>query len=432
MNRLSTLRLIEDSGEVRRAVEAEVGRSGGIFRLAPAWVGRPGIVVPGRRIKLRDDYMSQSVAVNERWLASATKADNGAYNAVCPPDHGLSYLVIGDARVTLRDALSACPDLLLGPGKRWDVLPKFFDNWHRIPNHLHPCDAHCSGGLVGKPESYYFPEELNMDRNAFPITYFGVDPSYGDRQILSYLKRYPEGDNRLSDLGNAINLAPGTGWFMPPCTLHAPGSLVTYELQTASDVTCIPESRVNDMVMPADLLDRDIPAKLSEVGIEGVARYILSMIRCENSGNSHNFRQEYFRPPVPVFEGRDGSQHWVVYRTGRASAGRSPDLYSAKKTTVQPGAGLRLSEKGAFGAIVLGGSGTLRVPGREACRIENVAMFPDRDSVGGDEFFVSAAAAGDLEMECSSMESLRVYQHFASGTNPEAGVLEPPEYLPFG
>ena len=65
--------------EIRQAVEKEHERTGGIFRLLPCWVGRPGIIVPGRRIKLLDDYISQDVAVNERWLASVTYADNMLY-----------------------------------------------------------------------------------------------------------------------------------------------------------------------------------------------------------------------------------------------------------------------------------------------------------------------------------------------------------------
>jgi hypothetical protein len=66
--------------QIRELIEKEIERTGGIFRLAPAWVGRPGIIQPGRRIKLAEDYISQDVAVNERWLASVTYADNGVFN----------------------------------------------------------------------------------------------------------------------------------------------------------------------------------------------------------------------------------------------------------------------------------------------------------------------------------------------------------------
>ncbi len=431
MKRLSQLARVEDRARIKSLIEHEFDRTGGIFRLAPTWVGRPGIIIPGRRIKLLGDYMSQDVAVNERWLCSVTYADNGASNALCPPDHGLSYLVIGSSRIQLKDAFEVCGPLLLGAGRTWDVLPKFFDNWHRIPNHLHPCDEHCSKGLTGKPESYYFPEELNMNRNAFPSSCFGVDAALSDEQILAYLTHYLTGDNHLTELGATINLQPGTGWFMPPCTLHAPGSLVTYELQVASDVTCIPESRVNDMAMPRDLLDRDIPVKVEKDGIEKVARYIVSMIRCRNSGNGESFRQEFFRAPVIHRDEQEGQQKWVTYRTGRASEKENPDLYSAKKTIVNDGMTMELSENAAFGAIVLGGHGSVSVKGKEALPVESVSMFPDRDSLGGDEFFVAADAARSFRVSCRSMERLAFYQHFASGSNPESRRLRVPEYVAF-
>ena len=89
-------------------------------------MGRPGIIIPGRRIKLRDDYISREIAVNERWLASVTYSDNGIYNKICPEDHGLSYAVIGDKKVLLKDALEISENLLLGKGRKWDVLAKLF------------------------------------------------------------------------------------------------------------------------------------------------------------------------------------------------------------------------------------------------------------------------------------------------------------------
>lgn len=427
----SSLRRVTDEPEICRLIEGEIERTGGIFRLTPTWVGRPGIVQPGRRIKLLDDYMSQEVAVNERWLASTTYADNGVYNKICPEDHGFSYLVIGAARIQLRDAVACAGDLLLD-GKPWDVLPKFFDNWSRIPHHMHPCDAHVHPGLVGKPESYYFPLELNMDRNSFPATPMGVDATYSDAQILDYLRRYFAGDNRLTDLANTINLIPGTGWFMPACTLHAPGSLVTYELQVASDVTCIPESRVNDVTMQPDLIDRDLPVTIAGDGFEAVCEYMLQMIRCPAAGNAENFRQQYFRPPVTVRDEAAGKQSFVVYRCGRASESPNPDLYSAKKTSVYAGRVLDLSESAAFGAVVLAGYGSIWVEGKAPLQIEAVTMFSTREEVGGDEFFVAAPAARKVRVRCDSLENLSLYQHFASGSNPESARLPIPEYLAFG
>ncbi|MFH0797308.1 MAG: hypothetical protein V2A65_09715 [Candidatus Omnitrophota bacterium] len=425
------MKRVDKETEIKKLVEKEAERTGGIFRLTPAWVGRPGIIIPGRRIKLLDDYLSQDVVVNERWLASATYADNGVYNKSCPPDHGLSYVIIDGKKVQLKDILDIYGNLVLGKGRRWDVLTKFFDNWHRIPNHLHPCDQHVRKGLKGKPESYYFPLELNLNRNAFPSTYFGSDPSYSDRQILNYLQRYFQGDNRLADLSNAINLIPGTGWFMPPCTLHAPGSLVTYELQSASDVSCVPESRVNDMVMPPDLIDKDLPVDLKKDGKDTVFQYILNMIKCPNSGNRHNFRQEYFRPPVKVFSSSSGRQDFVVYRTSRSSEPKAPDYYSAKRTVVYPGKKLILEEKSAFGIIVLRGHGKIGVPKKEYLEVESPAMYETREETGADEVFVSIEAAKRSEVICESTEPLSFCQHFASRSNPEATGLAIPEFLTF-
>ena len=428
--KLSDLPRVTDQHTIRNLIEQEIERTGGIFRLAPNWVGRPGIVQPGRRIKLYDDYISQEVAVNERWFASVTYADNGVYNQLCPEDHGFSYLVIDHKKVQLRDAIQVAGDLLLD-GQKWDVLPKLFDNWHRIPHHMHPCQDHVRSGLVGKPESYYFPIELNMDKNASPATPMGVDAHYNDAQILNYLSHYFDGDNRLTDLANTINLLPGTGWFMPPCTLHAPGSLVTYELQAASDVSCIPESRVNDNVMPPDLIDRDLPVTVIKDGFRAVCEYMLSMIRCPNSGNTENFRKEFFRPPVKVRDEEAGSQSYIIYRCGKGSQVVNPDLYSAKRTSVNPGHTFDLYEKAAFGGIVLAGHGMVGIAGKQPLQVESVSIFPTREDLGGDEFFVAASAAGKVNVSCASMEKLTFHQHFASNSNQEATSLPVPQYLTF-
>jgi len=421
--------LVTDPAKIIELVNKEFERTGGIFRLAPAWVGRPGIIKPGRRLKLLNDYLRNDIAVNERWFSSVTYSDNGVYNPICPPDHGLSYMLIDNYRILFRDAIELCGDLILGEGRKWDILPKFFDNWERIPNHIHPCDNHIEEGKVGKPESYHFPVELNMDRNAQAYTAVGVDPSLSDAQVKNYLMQYFKGDNRLTDISNIVNLIPGTGYYMPPCTLHAPGSLLTYELQCASDVSCIPESRVNDMPMPSDMIDRDLPVKIETDGFEAVCDYILSMLRCPDSGNGAAFRSEYFRPPVKIRCEEGGTQEYVIYRTGRASEEKNPDLYSAKKTVVS--SELTLNENGAFGTIVLGGYGSFTVPGKESVIVENVALYENIDQIGMDEVFVSASAAKNLKVTCISDSQLRFYQHFASDTNPESQSLDVPEFITF-
>ncbi len=431
LNSEEIMKIEKETDKIKNIVSAEMSRTGGIFKLAPAWVGRPGIIFPGNRLKLNDIYICRDVAVNERWLASVTYAENGIYNKVCPPDHGLSYVITGDTKFLLKDAIKAEEDIILGENKKWDVLSKFFDNRNRIPNHLHPCDNHAAKGLKGKPESYYFPEELNINRNDFPLSYFGVDPYFSDRQILNYLNNFFKGDNRLTDISNGINLIPGTGYYMPPCTLHAPGSLVTYELQAASDITCIPESRVNDLVMPDDLIDVHIPVSIKEDGMKKTFEYILEMLRCPDSGNGENFRMEYFRPPVEIFSSAEGEQHFTIYRTGKAGCDKNNDYYSSKRTTVYSGKTLQLSENAAFGLIVLRGTGKVCVPGNKSVYIESASMFASRDNAGADEMFICYDAAKKVEFTNTGVEPLSFLQHFASDSNPYAAGLEVPEFLIF-
>jgi hypothetical protein len=329
-----------------------------------------------------------------------------------------------DCRIQLKDAIEVCGDLLLGAGNKWDILPKFFDNLGRIPHHLHPCDDHVKHGLAGKPEAYYFPIELNINRNSFPCTYFGVDPAFTDEKILSYLKGYFKGNNNLTDLSNGINLIPGTGWFLPPCTLHAPGSLATYEVQVASDVSCIPESRVNDMVMPPDLVDRDLPVSFEKDGEDKVFNHILNMIHCPNSGNFYNFREEYFRPPVSVNSDNGCKQDYIIYACGKTSDKERPDLYSAKNTVIPGKQSWEIQERAPFGLILLSGYGRIKASGKEYVEFASTSVYHSRDEIGADELFISAQAAKKLEISCDSVERLSFYQHFPSGSNPDAATVD--------
>lgn len=70
----------------------------GILRLAPTWVPR-SFCRPAKRIKLHpDDYYVLGLergGIDERWLSSATPADNGPGT---PEDEGLSYAVSRDGK----------------------------------------------------------------------------------------------------------------------------------------------------------------------------------------------------------------------------------------------------------------------------------------------------------------------------------------------
>src|ERR1019366_4946756 len=109
----------------------EVGE--GILRLAPTWVPR-SYLVPGRRLKLdtRDLYAygADRGGIDERWIASTTPAMNENRTA----DEGLSYVVSGGNRFTLKEAIEAEGPRMIGKAlwekyRRWPIYSKFFDNF---------------------------------------------------------------------------------------------------------------------------------------------------------------------------------------------------------------------------------------------------------------------------------------------------------------
>jgi hypothetical protein len=135
---------------------------------------------------------------------------------------GLSYCVFNDERFTLRDAVSALKGEIVGDSiwkkySRWPVYSKFFDNMGPIPYHMHQNDEQAK--LVrqeGKPESYYFPPQMNAIGNIFPYTFMGLEPGTTKAEIVNRLNRWNEGDNGILNYSKAYRLQPGTGWVDSP------------------------------------------------------------------------------------------------------------------------------------------------------------------------------------------------------------------------
>ncbi|MFM7816191.1 MAG: hypothetical protein ACKPGI_04395, partial [Verrucomicrobiota bacterium] len=128
-------------GNTSNKVAAELTRTGGLLRLAPAWVPR-SFLQPGLRLKLHPDdiyaYGANRGGIDERWFASTTEAANEGR----VPDEGLSYVVVGSERFTLRKAVEDCGASIVGKAiwkkyGRWPVYSKFFDNMGPIPHHMH-------------------------------------------------------------------------------------------------------------------------------------------------------------------------------------------------------------------------------------------------------------------------------------------------------
>jgi len=380
----------------------------GILRLAPTWVPRV-FCIPGKRIKLHPaDYYAfgaQRGGIDERWFASTTKADNGPLTT---PEEGLSHVVFGDPgkeqQVLLVDAVTELGPQLLGQtlwhehGK-WPMYAKFFDNRAPLPHHLHQRQEHAAlVGMEGKPESYYFPTQLNNYGAEFPHTYFGLEPGTTPAQVRRCLEVWEQGDNRITDLSKAYRLEPGTGWFVPAGVLHAPGSYCTYEPQWASDVFAMFQSMVSEVPIDWGLLVKNVPVE-RQTDLD----FLVSLIDWE-ANTVPDFKARYFRPPVPVVPIEEMQEagyieKWISYGN---------PFFAAKELIVLPGRSVTIVDEGPYGMIMMQGHGRMGV-----WDIDTPALIRF-GQLTSDEFFVSAqtAQAGVKITNPSRYDPLVMLKHF--------------------
>ena len=386
----------------------------GILRLAPTWVPR-SFCIPGKRIKLHQDALyafgAHRGGIDERWFSSTTKADNGPLTT---PDEGLSYVVHGDEahpqKTLLVDVVAELGARLLGDDlwntyHAWPVYSKFFDNKGALPLHLHQMQEHAGRvGMQQKPETYYFPRQLNNYGADFPYTFFGLEPGTTKDQVRYCLEIWNQGDNHITDLSKAYRLELDTGWYVPAGVLHAPGSLCTYEPQWASDVFAMFQSLVNEVPIDWSLLVKNVPEdKHHDLD------YIVSMIDWEIN-TLPNFKEKFFRKPLPVkpleeMESEGYTEYWISYG--------SP-YFAAKELTVLPGRTVTIRDAGPYGMIMLQGHGTMGVWSIETPTLIRFGQLTH------DEYFVSCAAAqaGVKIHNLSTTDPIVMLKHF--GPNPES------------
>lgn len=399
-------------GDVGAVVDEALARGNGLLRLAPNWVPR-SFLHPGRRLKLdpRELYAFglERGGIDERWFGSTTEAANEGRRE----DEGLSYVVDGGRRFTLRDAVAARGPALIGETLweeygRWPVYSKFFDNMGPIPLHMHQDAGHAAlVGQEGKPEGYYFPPQHNHATNAFPHTFYGLHPGTTKAQVRRALETWEEGDNRILDLSAAYQLKPGTGWLVGPGILHAPGSLCTYEPQWGSDVFGMYQNVVEGRTVGWDLLVKDVPADLA-----GDHDHLVEQLDWEANVDPY-FKQNHFLEPVLVADTLDQgyADRWVVY--GRVH-GRQ--YFSARELTVEPGRSCTIVDPGATSFIVVQGEGAAN--GRP---LRSPAMIGFHE-LTTDEYFVSwqAARAGVTYVNTSGTEPLVLLRYFGPEVDAQA------------
>jgi hypothetical protein len=386
----------------------------GILRLAPAWVPRV-FCIPGKRIKLHADdlyaYGANRGGIDERWLASTTKADNGPLTS---PNEGLSHVVHEDGgkteQILLLDAVAELGADLIGADLwqkygKWPIYSKFFDNKGPLPHHLHQKEEHARlVGMEPKPEAYYYSPHMNNYGGDFPYTFFGLEPGTTKAQVRHCLEIWNQGDNHITDLSKAARLELGTGWYVPPGVLHAPGSLCTYEPQWASDVFSMWQSLVSEVPIAWEFVVKNVPAdKAHDLD------FLLELLDWEANVDP-SFKQHYFRPPVLVkpkaeMEAEGYLEKWVTYGN---------EYFAAKELWVMPGRTVTMKDDGAYGFIMVQGHGTI---GGHPIETPTQIRF---GQLTYDEYFVSAKAAkaGVKIVNPSKSDPIVMLKHF--GPHPGA------------
>ncbi len=170
----------------------------------------------------------------------------------------------------------------------------------------------------------------------------------------------------------------GTGWLIPPCVLHAPGSLLTYEPQWGSDVFGMYQSMVEGRVVPWDLLVKDVP-KSKHRDLD----YLVAQLDWEANVNPHFKRSHYLEPRVAAGGPDAGyTDRWIVYGLMNGK-----QLFSAKELTVRPGGRVTVRDPGASGVITVQGCGLI---GKHEVQTPTLIRFGELTE---DEVFITAPAA---------------------------------------
>jgi hypothetical protein len=324
----------------------------GVVRLAPAWVARD-FLPPGRRLGLSENAydVGERGWICERWLGSTTRADN----PIGPADEGLSYL-IGDAddRLTLRDAVTAGAELLMGAEyarrhpRGLGRLAKLFDYGARLPYHIHPQQQYAS--LVGanaKDEAYYFPGEVDMGPH--PESFFGVHTwisrEHAYDTLLPYLVDWDS--DLILKHASAELLVADEGFLIPSGVLHAPGTALTLELQEDSDVLAMFQALNAGHIISKDLLFKDVRHEDRRTHGE---RFPLRFVDWELNGDPFFYENRHLSPvPVEPPPPDGAKEFWIFYNTPK---------FSGKRLVVFPGQRVETVERGVYNVLVWSGCGS--------------------------------------------------------------------------
>lgn len=373
----------------------------GVFKMVPNFVSRT-FNLPGNRLKLHPDdyyyYGMSAGAIMERWFSSINKTRN---NNLEREDEGLSYILgMNGERILLAEAVKELKADLIGNELQekygtWPIFAKFFDYRNPLYFHFHPDDSVAKKvGCSAKPECYYFPPQLNNYAGTRPSTYFGFNPEVKKEEIQDKLLHFSDYDTHITALSRAYDLEVGTGWYIPAGVLHAPGSLLTYEPQWSTDLNCVFENVVCGEVYSSDFLNDICPPEETDK-----VDYIMNAVDWEKNFDPE-FKEHYFRPPVKLtVTQKKLTEKWICYGN---------EYITAKEVTVASGSTVKLTDKAAYGCVIVQGFGKFGIFDAEAVNMMRVG------DLTADEFFVSKKSAGkgvDI-VNMSKTEPMVILQHF--------------------
>jgi hypothetical protein len=318
------------------------------------------------------------------------------------PDEGMSYVAVSYTnaeKFSLKEAIDTLGTQIIGDELMkkyggWPMYSKFFDFENPLFHHVHLMFEDAARvGKLGKPESYYFPRQLNNYTGEFNATYFGFDPDTKPEEVKRRLRDYNKGDTRITELSRAYRVELGTGWFTPAGVIHAPASVLTYEPQWNSDVNSVQENVVSGEIYPREMLIAECPPdKKDDID------YIFGLLDWEKNIDPY-YKKHYFRPPYTIVSDKAHTEKWVSYAN---------DYFGAKELTVMPGENVTIKDGAAHGMICIQGRGTL---GSYICETPALLRFGQQST---DEFFASEAAAkeGVKIVNTSPVEPLVILKHF--------------------
>jgi hypothetical protein len=236
----------------------------------------------------------------------------------------------------------------------------------------------------------------------------GLEPGTTKQDVRACLENWNRGDNGILNHSRAYRLEVGAGWQINPGILHAPGSLVTYEPQVASDVFAMFQSLVEGRIVDWSLMTKDV---LSEYHHD--LDYLIGMLDWEANVNPEFGKSnKVFPKPVrslPEMEADGYRELWITYGTGH---------YSAKELTILPGREAVIADAEAYGLLVSQGHGTF---GKHTIAAPTMIRFGELTQ---DELFATADAAkqGVRIQNGSDVDPLVILKHFGPG-NPDAEPL---------